>query len=426
MKKRLTLAKNYIKKDDFTRYSTMMYISTLFSGGFNYVYQVYMGRTLGPGEYGIFGALFGIFYMIEVIASTLMTSTTQFVAKFLGEGKDIGSFIKSSMRHMLIVGMVASIIFSLLTNWIVDILKLQNHWPVLILIIILFLTWISPIINGALRGAGQFLAICLSNISNAFFKLLFGILLVTMGFGVSGAMFGIVAGIFFSMLVGYIFLEPFIFSNNLNGANFRFSSFYSYSIPVMVAMFGYSVPANLDVILVKYFFSANDAGLYTSVSVLGKIILFSSVAICGVMFQMISERHAKKENTTNMLRKSLLYSGLVSGIVTSVYILYPEIIVKIFGNRYIGAMNIMTTYGVAMFFFSITTTIMYYHLAIRNMRYVVIFVGFTLLEISLFLTFHSSISEMTYILLIMNMMLSIVSVLYTAIHCKRIRNMTHV
>lgn len=425
MKKWLELTKNYLKQDELTKYGAMVFMANILSGALNYVYQVYMGRVLGPEEYGIFGALFGVFYMIQIIAFTLMTSATQFTAKFVGEGKKIGFFIKKSLSQMIIIGLVTSVIFLFLSNWLASLFKLQDSWPVLVLISILFLTWIMPVINGMLRGVKHFMALFWSNMSNAFFKLISGVILVTLGFGVSGALFGVTLGMFFSIIIGYIFLKPYIIPNNPHEPDFKFSSFYSYSIPVMIAMFGYSVPANLDVILAKYFFSAIDAGLYTSVSVLGKIILFSSTAICVAMFPLIAEKHAKKENEMEIFNKSLLYTGIISGVVASIYTLFPELIVKVFGYKYIGAMDLMAPYGMAMFFFSITTTIMYYHLAIENMKYIIIFVGFTLLEIILFLIFHSSILEMADILLVSNLVLMIVSIFYTWNRKHwRIKNMT--
>lgn len=413
MKKRLMLAKDYFKKDELTKYGAMMFMATIFSGTLNYIYQVYMGRVLGPEEYGIFGALFGVFYMIQIIAFTLTTSATQFTAKFIGEGKKIGFFIKRSLKQMIIIGLIVSIIFLFLIDWWRVLFKLPDSGPIIVLIFILFLTWITPIIQGILRGVKQFPALCWSGISDAIFKLIFGVILVTIGFGVSGALFGVAIGMLLSILIGYIFLKPYILPNNPHDPEFSFRSFYSYSLPVMIAMFGYSVPANLDVILAKYFFSATDAGLYTSVSVLGKIIFFLSVAICNVMFPIIAEKYAKNENGIEILKKSVIYIGTISGFVASIYTLYPELVVKVFGSKYIGAVDLMAPYGIAMFFFSITITLMYYHLAIKNMRYIVIFIGFTLLEISLFLIFHSSILEMIQILLIVNLILMIVSIFYT-------------
>lgn len=303
MKKRFLSAKEYVKNDELTKYGTMMIVATLFSGGLNYIYQVYMGRVLGLEEYGIFGALFGVFYMIEIIAFTLTTSATQFTAKFIGEGKKIGFFIKGSMRQMIIIGLITSITFLFLSDWLTSLFKLKDSGPILVLIFILFLTWIVPIINGCLRGVKQFLALCWSNISNAFFKLIFGVILVATGFGVSGALFGIAMGMFFSIIIGYVFLKPFILPNNPLEPDFDLISFYSFSMPIMIAMFGFSVPSNLDVIFAKYFFSATDAGLYTSVSVLGKIVFFSSSAICGVMFPMIAEKNNNRDDGIKIFKK---------------------------------------------------------------------------------------------------------------------------
>src|SRR3989338_5190501 len=98
--------KEYIKNDELAKYGTMMFIATILSGAISYFYQIYMGRILGPEEYGIFGALFGIFYMIEVVSYTLATSTTQFTAKFIGEGKQIGFFIERSLKQVTILGFI--------------------------------------------------------------------------------------------------------------------------------------------------------------------------------------------------------------------------------------------------------------------------------------------------------------------------------
>lgn len=55
-------------KDELARNSAVMSAATTVAGGFNYLYQVYMGRVMGPEEYGIFGALFAIFYRHFVVS----------------------------------------------------------------------------------------------------------------------------------------------------------------------------------------------------------------------------------------------------------------------------------------------------------------------------------------------------------------------
>ena len=101
---------NYFKKDELANSGFIIFIASIIAGFFNYVYQIYMGRSLGPEEYGVFGALFAIFYIFGVISQTLGTSTTRFVSKFIGEEYKIGFFIKGSLKYLIIFGLIVSTI----------------------------------------------------------------------------------------------------------------------------------------------------------------------------------------------------------------------------------------------------------------------------------------------------------------------------
>lgn len=408
--------KNTIKrleKDELAKNGILMFISGTVVGILNYIYQIYMGRALGPEEYGVFGALFAIFYMIGIISQTLGTSTTQFISRFAGEGRDIGFFIKGCLKRTIMIGSVISILFLLFSWEFMNLLKLPSIWPIIILILILFLSWINPIIDGSLRGIKRFYALGFVNIFNTSFKLVFGIALVLAGFGVSGALAGVAIGTILGLIISMIFLKPFMKTNNIDEHDFRFSSFYSYSLPVMVAMICISVPSNLDLILAKFFFSPIEAGLYTSVSVLGKIIFFFSGAVGAVMFPVIAEKYAKGEETRTILKKSILCAGALSGCLVSIYVLFPQIVIRIFGENYVNAVGFVAPYGAAMFFVSIISIIMNYHLAIKNMRFVALFALFTIIEVALLVLLNTSISQMINVLFVANFVFLIVSMTYT-------------
>lgn len=410
---KISSIKRKLFSDELASSSAVMFIASTLAGALSYLYQVYMGRALGPEDYGVFGALFAIFYMIGVISQTLGTTATSFVSRFTGEGKHIGFFLSGSMKRMGLIGLAASMIFIAYSNSLVSILKLPDIAPVLVLTPILFLTWVSPISSGALRGVKRFKALGLMNVSNALFKLIFGVLLVALGLGVTGALWGVVAGMLIALIISLVFLKPYFQPNNPHDPEFHYSSFYSYSLPVMLAMLAFSVPANLDVILAKSFFSATDAGLYTSASVLGKIIFFFTAGIYAVMFPMIAEKHARGEDTTTILKKSLLYTGVLGGSVALAYLLFPQLVVMVFGAGYGAALPLVAPYGFAMLFFSLTVVVMNYHLALRNMVYVFLFAGFTFIEIILFMLFNSSVMEMVEVLLGANVVILIVSLFYT-------------
>lgn len=390
-----------------------MFVATTLAGALNYLYQIYMGRVLGPEEYGIFGALFAMFYMIGIIAQTLGTSVTSFVSRLTGEGKNIGFFLIGSLKHMAILGLFVTLLFLASSEGLASFLNLPSSGPIMVIAPILLISWVSPISGGTLRGVKRFKALGFVNISNALFKLIFGVMLVALGFGVIGALLGVAAGSFIAMFISLIFLRPYFREKSTLEPHFQFSSFYSYSLPVMIAMVCFSIPANLDVVFAKYFFSSTEAGLYTSASVLGKIIFFFTAGIYAVMFPMIAEKRVKGKETSGILRKSLVYTGLLSGSVTLAYLLFPNVAIGVFGPNYTGAIPLIAPYGLAMFFFSLTVVIMHYHLALKDMRYIALFAGFTVLEVVMFIVFHSSLLEMARVLLVSNFLLLSGSLFYT-------------
>jgi O-antigen/teichoic acid export membrane protein len=69
-------------RDEFFRHSAIMFMGSMVACACNYLYQVYLGRALGPEEYGAFGALFSIYYLIYVLSGTIQASSARFVSKY--------------------------------------------------------------------------------------------------------------------------------------------------------------------------------------------------------------------------------------------------------------------------------------------------------------------------------------------------------
>lgn len=403
------MIKEYLKKDEIAKNGSIIFVFTLMAGFLNYVYQIYMGRTLGPEEYGTFGVLFSISYLMAIISQTLSTSTTRFVSHYTSENKKIGFFIIKVTKNLTIIGFIFSIIFILLRNQIADIFQLSNSSPIVILGIIIFFTMISPIYDGTLRGLKKFSLLGFSGVINALFKLIFGILLVILGFGVNGALFGVVIGIGISLIISFIFVLPQIQKNNPHDPPFDIKNYYYYSFPVLFAMMGLTMPGNIDLIIVKHFFTPLDAGIYASITILGKIILFISGAIGTVMFPLVVNR----KNSKIILKKSLLYVLLLSGSLLLIYLLFPGIVIKIFGERYSGGENLIKVYGLAMLCFSLINIMVNYYLAIKYYRYILMFVFFTIIEIISLIIFHNSMLEIVDVLFVANILFLAISMVYT-------------
>ncbi|RLG59434.1 MAG: hypothetical protein DRN95_02085 [Candidatus Hydrothermarchaeota archaeon] len=395
-------------KEPLLRKSGIVFAFTIVASFLDYLYQVYVGRYLGPEDYGVFASLFAIFYLISVISNTIATSITNFISKFSAEERSIPDFFSGMLFRFIFIGVIFSGIFLILSPFISRFLKIKDLSPFLVLTAIVLFAWSMPVLNGTLRGLQKFKELGIVRVSNSLAKLIFGVVFLLLGFKVMGALLGVLLGFVFASLVSMIFLKKYLkFKPKLE----NFGEVCTYSLPVLIAMFSLSLPSNFDLLIVKNLLTEKEAGLYASACLFGKIVYFFPSSIYVVLFPMVAEKFAKGESTTDILIKSLTYTAILTGGVVFIYFIYPDILVKFFGKKYMEAIPLIAPYGLAMLFFSLSSIFLNYSLAIKDYKYVVFFSMVTLGYIIL-LYFNPSLMSMIRILLYGNMVLFIVSCVY--------------
>lgn len=405
----------FFQSHDLLKHASVMFIATIISGAFNYLYQLYIGRALGPEEFGVFGSLFAIFYIISILTTTIQTGSARFVSKYVGENEQskINYFKKGMIKRSFLLGLVLFSIIILSSRWIAIFLNIDSVIPIVIIGSAFLFSAILPVNLGVFQGMQKFITLGTNNVIGFLSKLILGIILVSIGFGVNGALGAVVIGSLIALIFSFLGFRRIFLDKSDSSNNIHFSEVYLYSLSAFAAMFCYAVPGNVDVIIAKHFLSSHTAGLYTSVTVLGKILLFIPGAIVAVMFPKVSELHSGKNYTGSILNLSLFYTGIVSGILALGYWFFPSIFIGIpFGYEYLEVSPVLQVYGVGILFFSLTVVLMRYSLAIHNVKYMYILIFFTFIEIALFLLFHGSIINMAKIVLIVNIILFIIGYYY--------------
>jgi len=175
---------------------------------------------------------------------------------------------------------------------------------------------------------------------------------------------------------------------------------FLYSVPVLIAFLCFTILTNIDLVLVKHFFSAEEAGSYAVAAILGKAVLFMPGAIVLAMFPMAAESHALKADSYHFLKKSLAFASLLSGTGVLAYILVPELLVTtLMGAKHASTAHLVRYYGIAMFPFVFINIFMFFNLATHRLRFLYALIVGSLAEILLIYAFHSSLQQVIYILI---------------------------
>jgi len=405
-------------KDDFFWQSTVVFAASMTGCGFSYLYQIYVGRALGPEGYGAFGSLFAIFYLLSVFSGAVQAGGARFISKYqaTGEKDKIGSFLYGMMKKAALLGGAGFLVFVLISSGIASFLKIDSSQQVVILGTVILFSFLTPATMGALQGLQRFYLFALLGAMTMGLKLVYGFVLVNQGYGVSGALGAVTLATFTTFAVSVLFLLPLLRSGRRgNGHNFR--ELYLYSVPALLVMMCLAFPSNLDVILAKHFFEGQEAGLYTAASVMGKIVLFLPGAVAAVMFPKAAEMSILGKSTMKLLNRSLIYTGLLSGAAAATFVIFPDLVGTIFGKTYLGAASIAGIYVVAMAVFSLTWIVAQYCLAVNDLRYTYLLVAFTAVEFLVLAFLHGSVLRMAEILLAVNLLLFVFSYLYVFFGC---------
>ena len=414
---------NY-KKSKFIKDNITLFIGAFSTGVLGFVFHFYMGRILGPAEYGILGVILSILAIMGIGLNTLQTGITKFVSD-LNTKKNhskISYLINKLTSKLTKYGIIFFIIFVIITPIIAKFLHITIKPLLLISPCVIFLM-LLPINRGSLQGLQRFKGLSMNLIIEGIIKLFGGIILVLLGFGIYGAIISIVLSYIIPFFAGFHPLKDIIKKKK---QEFQLKDVYKFSIPVFIALISLTLMYSIDIILIKHFFSEVETGFYVAASKIGLIIFFATLSISQVMFPKVSELYKKKKEHKSLLYKSLLISLVIIIPAVIIFHLFSKLIINIlFGPQFLEAVPYIGSFAIIMGLFSLTYIVAFYKLSTNKKRFLYILIFFNILQVSLIILFHSSLMQVVNVLIVYMILLFTTMFLLTILNPKNGKNINN-
>lgn len=394
----------------FERQATFIFIATTLTNIGAYLFHIYMGRHLSPTDYGILYALFALLMIVSVPAMTVQTVITKYASHFKAHNQygKIRFLFFHSLKKLSLYGGMGFLIFLVFSGHIARFQQIPSRIPVVIVGFILLFSIVTPAAGGIVQGLQKFSYLGWSMILSTFLRLISAIILVIIGFGVNGALSASIIGILFGLFIIFLPLRS-LFQEKTN-ERVEFKEIYRYSAPVILALLCFMILTNVDAVLVKHFFSPLEAGNYSAAAMVGRIILFLPVAMVIIMFPKASELYAQKKDSSLILKKSLLYVGLLAGGTTLVFFLFPRLpLFLLWGDRFQASTPLVGKFALAMTFFGLVNILFFYQLAMHRYRFLYLAGIFTSLQIIAITLFHNTLSQVVWILVVNGALLFLIN-----------------
>ncbi len=313
-------------------------------------YQLVMARLLTAEQYAILIALFGVLILEAISSQVIQSATARLAAQYRARGEEaaLHQFVRRwSIRVAIAMASLALVVIAL-AGPISGGLALPPV-SVTLLGISLFFAGTVTFELGLLQGLARFGWMGSVLIVQAGSRLVLGIALVLLGFGVNGAFAGAAAAIAVSLLVAAVPLTPLLRAARratamveLGAAETRFFALAA------VVLLAYAALTNIDAVLAPSVLSPVEAGTYAGAVTLGKIVLFAPIAVGFLLLERTARAHARGEATERPLFLALGFVLATSGLVALAYILAPAFFVGlVVGSQYPATVAVAPIYGIA-------------------------------------------------------------------------------
>jgi len=397
----------------FITASFWMFLATGFVNVGNFIYHGVMGRLLERGMLGELESLISVLYILGIPMTTISLVIIKFVSEY--KGKDATDKIAAIYQYFRKVtwkiGLVSSIVMLLLTPVLTNFLHLSSPSLVFLLIINFLISLFVFIDKSVIQGLTHFSILSAANCIEVAGKLILSILLVMLGFYVTGAF----AGVVLSGFIVFLFTQLFI-TKKLKFSKTVFSShreIYSFTIPVFITTLCLSLIITIDVVLVRHFFPGPLSGDYSAISLLGKVVYFAISPLLSVMFPLVSEYHASGKKYSHILLYSMMLAVVMGIGVILCYIAVPNIfILLLFGKKFLLIAPYLAYFALFMVLYTLSSLLANFYLSIHKLQGIYGLLGAVVLQIVLILSFHASLWQVIYSNIIVSFLLFISLLIY--------------
>ena len=386
-------------------------ISVLVVNGGNYLYNLILGRLLGPEQFADAAVLITFLLVLSFVAMTFQLVTAKFSVIF--ENNVFNNFISKIYKNAIIVGIGLGALVIVFSVQLQQLFHTSSSSMFVIFGFGVPLYFLMSVNRGVYQGQKAFKFLSITYQAEMLSRLLITLGLIVL-FDIQSSVV-IAIGILISLGFGLI---PFKFKYFKIKATERITAIQSKQVRnffVITAFYELTqiIINNSDVLLVKHYFESYDAGLYASLALIGRIVYF--IAWMFVMLLLPTVVHLKKEGkaTVPILFKYVGYIVVIASIIVCACALFPEIgITLLFGESYLAMAPLLWKYAFATGLFAISNIFAYYYLSL-DCYVPVIFSGlFGMLQMGLVIFFHSSLEQVVHMQIVAMFLLLIFQVIY--------------
>jgi O-antigen/teichoic acid export membrane protein len=370
---------------------------------FSYVFHFVLSRRLGPTNYGTLVTLMALAGMLSVVGLSLGTVAMQETAKMWTAHADraIAPFVRSASRFVLVIALACALGL-LLVSWPLGAyvhVTQRLLWAMLALYVAIGM--FVGFVRGAAQGSHRFGIFAASFISEGAVKVLVALLLVALGFGVAGALGGLIASALVAVFVATLPLVNAPGGAHSDNEHLRLGGA---ALRVFAVTAATNVLLFIDVLFAKHHFSGEMAGWYGAAGTVARTLPFGVGFVALILMPKAAAAwHTSRDSLSRVLfaAASIAAVGIAAGF--ALITLLPGPIVNItYGPSFAGAVPLLRLYAINAALFAFWSIAVAYLIALARYEVFGLLVAAAIFEAIAMATLGSTPSRLLTIAIVGN------------------------
>ena len=377
----------------------LMLSMTVVNAG-NYVYNLIMGRWLGPSLFSDLSLIVTLLLIVTFLTAPIQMTTARYSAIHTADGdeKKLASIRRFMWFLAYGLGLTLTVFFATCAPALQTFFHTQSSLPFIIFGAALPFSMLQAVERGILQGQTRFKILALSYQVEMWTRLLVSIGLVALGWSVGGAVMGISLSFFFTWFVARLAVklpggDPLSKETRVGLVTF--------AAPVLVSQVGQILINNSDVILVKRFFETGEAGRYAALALIGRIVFFATWSVVTTMFPIVAQKQKMGQPHGHLLWLSL---GIVTAVSAPIVLLTsfaPNWVVSIlFGKEYLSIAPLLWLYALATSLYALANVVINYRLSLGKGRDTGFAIAAGIAQILGIIMFHQTLGQVVIVQMI--------------------------
>jgi O-antigen/teichoic acid export membrane protein len=247
--------------------------------------------------------------------------------------------LRHALAHLGVAALMATALYAAAIPLVDRALNLQAPGPAIALIPVVGLSFLIPVVLGALQGMDRFIAFGLMSLAIAAARITFGVPWVEAGGGAGGAIGGQGAGMFVVLLIALWLLRGQLDRRGTGAATAGLRRRpNARALSASAAFIAFALICNLDILLAKLYLPADEVGIYAALVTLAKVVIFLPGAIAVIVVPNAARAQPESAERKRVLRIAALLVLATTAIVAVPAALAPGFVIELmFGAQYVAA-----------------------------------------------------------------------------------------